>query len=69
MLGIDLRIPSHSHVDMTAVLRHSVSVCGLKLLQDENYMLATDMGGGVRHSVSRTKLKRNKLDLTRKTKR
>ena len=32
---------------MTAVLGHRVAVCSLKLLKEENYLLASDMGGEV----------------------
>ncbi|XP_072172628.1 DDB1- and CUL4-associated factor 4-like [Diadema setosum] len=48
VLGVDLRIPSHSHVDMTAVLRHNVSVCSIQLLRDENYLVAGDLGGEIK---------------------
>eukprot|EP00057_Strongylocentrotus_purpuratus_P014479 XP_011668953.1 PREDICTED: DDB1- and CUL4-associated factor 4 [Strongylocentrotus purpuratus] len=48
ILGVDLRKPSSGHFDMTAVLSHRVAVCSLKLLKEENYVLASDMGGEIK---------------------
>ncbi|KAM8920865.1 DDB1- and CUL4-associated factor 4 [Pelodytes ibericus] len=47
--GIDLRLPSTSRKwTKTVSLTHSSSIVSLQLLRDENYLMASDMSGGIK---------------------
>ncbi|XP_041467901.1 DDB1- and CUL4-associated factor 4-like [Lytechinus variegatus] len=48
VLGADLRLPSDRHGNMTTQLKHWVSVCSLKLLKDENYVLVRSIGAEIK---------------------
>ena len=47
ILGCDLRSLTQTRSDITLRMRHKVAVCSVRLLKDENYMVASDMSGQV----------------------
>ncbi|XP_038078846.1 DDB1- and CUL4-associated factor 4-like [Patiria miniata] len=48
ILGCDLRTLTGTRSDITRRLRHKVAVCSIRLLKDENYLVASDMSGQIR---------------------
>ncbi|XP_033631156.1 DDB1- and CUL4-associated factor 4-like [Asterias rubens] len=48
ILGCDLRSLTQTRSDITLRMRHKVAVCSIRLLKDENYMVASDMSGQVK---------------------